>query len=45
MEIHREIHGYRDINTDPKHFGLSLLGGFAGVPQDLRSYNCKRVLR
>jgi len=39
MFLYRDI--CRDIYTDPKHFGLSLLGGFAGMPRDLRSYNYK----
>lgn len=41
IEIYTEIHRYRDVDTDPKDFGISLLGGIARMPQDLRYKNYK----
>lgn len=44
IQIYREITGYGYTDTDPKHFRVSLLRGFAGMPQDLRTYNYKPEL-
>lgn len=44
IQQYREVTGYGDIDTDPRHFRVSLLGGFAGMPQDLKTYNYKPEL-